>query len=151
MRLYPSQTLLEPRYERLKVNAILIQFVSNESFPCEEAMNHMANNKIIKLLWWNLRPVQSALLQPCDIMRTMTNLKQSFSFRWKFVLASNLVSHGTISWQAHGKFSIYIIMWVWRFCNANPYLFRQIVLVFIVFCSFLSFFLLIKRQRQCNS
>ena len=43
MRLYPSQTLLEPHYERLKVNAILILFVSNESLPCEETMNHMAN------------------------------------------------------------------------------------------------------------
>ena len=149
MRLYPSQTLLEPHYERLKVNAILIQFVSNESLPCEEAMNHMANSKIIKLLWWNLRHVLSALLQPCDIMRTMKILKQSF--RWKFVLASNLVSHGTIPWQAHGKFSIYIVMWVWRFCNANPYLFRQIVFVFIVSCSFLSFFPLIRRQWQCNS
>ena len=117
-----------------------IQFVSNESFPCEEAMNHMANCRIIKLLWWNLRPVHNALLQPCDILRTMTILTQCFSFRRKFVLASNLVSYGTISWQAHGKFIIYIIMWVWRFYNANPYLFRQIVFVLLCFVLFILFF-----------
>ena len=46
----PFSNLLEPHYEQLKVIAILIQFVSNESLPPEETMNHMANYKIIKLL-----------------------------------------------------------------------------------------------------
>ena len=133
MHLYPSQTLTEPHYERLKVNAILIQFVSNESLPCEEAMNHMANCRIIKLLWWNLRPIYNALLQPCDILRTMKILKQIFSFRRKFVLASNLVSYGTIPWQAHGKFNIYIVMWVWRFCNLDKLYLFYCVLFFSFF------------------
>ena len=132
----PTWTTLRVAQSKRNIDTICLQW-KFAMWRSNESHGKLRNNKNTVM---KFETVHSALLQSCDILRTMTILTQCFSFRRKFVLASNLVSYGTISWQAHGKFIIYIIMWVWRFYNANPYLFRQIVFVLLCFVLFFLFF-----------